>query len=177
MQAKVQAIGPETFRPPAAAPDSCDYRCTVIGIGNRLMGDDGAGVHVVEQLQQRNIGDDVLLLDGGTLSFTLLEVVEKTRHLIVVDAAELHAEPGTVREFHDADMDEYLGCHQRPSVHEINLLDVLTAARLLGRMPGHYSLVGIQPASLDWSTEPSDAVRAGITDAADRIVALLGTQR
>ncbi|MFU8876831.1 MAG: hydrogenase maturation protease [Wenzhouxiangellaceae bacterium] len=177
MQAKVQSGGPESFGTQAAAPDSCHYRCTVIGIGNSLMGDDGAGIHVIEQLKQRNIGDDVLLLDGGTLSFTLLEEVERTRHLIVVDAAELHAEPGTVREFHDAEMDDYLGNHQRPSVHEINLLDVLTAARLLGRMPRHYSLFGIQPVLLDWSTEPSEAVRAGISVAADRIAALLGAQR
>ncbi|MGB0514877.1 MAG: hydrogenase maturation protease, partial [Wenzhouxiangellaceae bacterium] len=55
---------------------------TVIGIGNTLMGDDGAGVHVVENLKQR-LGNrvdpnQIRLLDGGTLSFTLLDEVEQT---------------------------------------------------------------------------------------------------
>ncbi len=147
---------------------------TVIGIGNRLFGDDGAGVHVVDQLSSRPLADGVRLLDGGTLSFTLLDEVENTNHLIVIDAAEFQAAPGTVRIFQDAEMDEYLNGHQRPSVHEVNLLDVLTAARLRGRMPRHYTLIGIQPASLDWSTTPTEQVQAGIDEATSRVIDLIG---
>lgn len=146
----------------------------VIGIGNSLFGDDGAGIHVIERLRALDLPDGIELVDGGTLSFTLLEIVENADRLIVVDAAQLDAAPGTVRVFRDAEMDEYLNSSARPSVHEVNLLDVLVAARLRGRMPARYSLVGIQPQSLDWSSEPTPAVAAGVDRAAETIFALCG---
>ena len=152
-------------------------RFTVIGIGNTLMGDDGAGVHVVERLKQRLAdridSSAIRLLDGGTLSFTLLDEVEQTEYLIVADAAQFHADPGTVRLLKEAEMDAYLGSSVRPSVHEVNLLDVLTAARLRGSMPPRYALVGIQPDFVGWSTQPSEAVADSVQRAADMIEALI----
>lgn len=148
-------------------------RTLVIGIGNLLMSDDGAGIHVIEALRNRTLPEHVELIDGGTLSFTLLETVESADRLIIVDAAELEAAPGTVRAFHDRDMDVYLGSANRPSVHEVNLLDVLTAARLRGRMPGRYSLIGIQPANIGWGDRPSKALEPSIDQAVDLVLELL----
>lgn len=146
---------------------------TVIGIGNSLMTDDGAGVHVAMRLASHVDPQKVRVLDGGTLSFTLLDEVEQTDYLIIVDAAELDAEPGTVQAFHDKEMDAYLSNSVRPSVHEVNLLDVLTAARLRRTMPAHYSLVGIQPHALGWGTEPSDVLKPAIDKAHDLILGLI----
>lgn len=146
---------------------------TVIGIGNNLMTDDGAGVHVAERLAAHMDPQRVRVLDGGTLSFTLLDEVEQTDYLIIVDAAELDAPPGTVQAFHDKEMDAYLANAIRPSVHEVNLLDVLTAARLRGTMPARYSLVGIQPKAIEWGTEPSETLRPAIEEAHDLIVELI----
>lgn len=139
---------------------------TVIGIGNSLMTDDGAGVHVAEALRARGLGDQIRVLDGGTLSFTLLDEVEEAEFLVVADAAELNAEPGTVRLFRDGEMDAYLSAANRPSVHEVNLMDVLTAARIRGRMPNRYALVGIQPQSIGWGTKPSATVADAVVQAA-----------
>lgn len=158
----------------AAAPVASTL---VIGIGNSLMGDDGAGIHVIARLAGKSLPDNVELVDGGTLSFALLERVENAGQLIIVDAAMLDAEPGTVRVFHEAAMDEFLNSRRRPSVHEINLLDVLTAARLRGRMPRRYSLVGIQPESVDWSSEPTANVTAGIETAAGIISGMLEAEQ
>jgi hydrogenase maturation protease len=144
----------------------------VIGIGNSLFGDDGAGIHVIETLREAGLPEGVELVDGGTLSFTLLDFVEEADRLIVVDAAELHAEPGTVEVFHDAAMDAFLTSSKRPSVHEVNLLDVLVAARIRGRLPAKRTLVGIQPLSLDWSSTPTPDVAAGVAKAADAIAGM-----
>ena len=158
---------------PFGSDQTQSARVTVIGIGNNLMTDDGAGVHVIEALRHRQLPEDVLILDGGTLSFTLLEEVEQAGMLIIADAAELHASPGTIRMFRDQEMDVYLGNSVRPSVHEVNLLDVLTAARIRGRMPARYALVGIQPAAIGWGTEPSATVAAAVEQAATMIEALI----
>lgn len=146
---------------------------TVIGIGNTLMTDDGAGVHVAEALNRMDLGEHVRILDGGTLSFTLLDEVEAAEFLIIADAAELHSEPGTVRLFRDQEMDAYLGSSNRPSVHEVNLMDVLTAARIRGRMPSRYALVGIQPQAIGWGTEPSATVARAVDEAVSIIEHLI----
>ena len=57
----------------------------ILGIGNRLLGDDGAGPCVLESLSgDDRISDDVRLVDGGTLSFTLLPLIEDAALWIVV---------------------------------------------------------------------------------------------
>lgn len=146
----------------------------VIGIGNNLLGDDGAGIHAIERLRGKRLPDHVELVDGGTLSFTLLEQVENAEFLVIVDAAELDAEPGTVRLFENAAMDDFLSTSLRPSVHEVNLLDVLTAARLRRRMPSRYAMVGIQPLNVGWSSTPSTPVHKAVDEAVEIIVELVG---
>lgn len=146
----------------------------VIGIGNNLLGDDGAGIHAIERLRTKNLPDHVELVDGGTLSFTLLEQVENAEFLVIVDAAELDSEPGTVRLFRDGEMDDFLSTSRRPSVHEVNLLDVLTAARLRRRMPPRYAMVGIQPLNVAWSSTPSAPVDKAVDEAVGIIAELVG---
>lgn len=149
----------------------------VIGIGNNLLTDDGAGIHVINRLAERDLPEDVELLDGGTLGFTLLDNIESAARLIVVDAAKLDAEPGTVKVLKNAEMDEYLGGSRRSSVHEVNLLDMMVAARFRGRLPADYALVGIQPATVDWGSEPTAVVGRAIDQAADLIESLIAEGR
>lgn len=145
----------------------------VIGIGNNLLTDDGAGIHVINRLSKRTLPEDVELLDGGTLGFTLLESIENAARLIVVDAAQLESEPGTVKVLKNAEMDEYLGTSKRASVHEVNLLDMMVAARFRGRLPADYALVGIQPATVDWGSEPTQVVDRAVDQAVELVEAML----
>lgn len=145
----------------------------VLGVGNTILTDEGAGPWVVELLRDRNPeAPGISWLDGGTLSFTIAADVENAENLIIVDATELHAAPGTVRVFVDEDMDKMLGGHGR-SIHEVGLLDLLNIARLTERFPRRRALVGIQPATIDWGTEPSPAVRAAMPEAARAVAALI----
>jgi len=49
----------------------------VIGIGNILLGDDGVGVYVVEELRSRHdVPGNVELIDGGTMGLDLLPFIE-----------------------------------------------------------------------------------------------------
>ena len=145
----------------------------VLGLGNTLLGDDGAGVHAarrVAELGGRRPGLE--FLDGGTLGFTLLPALQDHDRLIVLDAARLDAAPGTVRYFESGAMDEFLG-RPRRSVHEVGLSDLLAMARLTGRLPARRALIGIQPEVVDWSDGPSKAVNAALDHAARLALELL----
>ena len=146
----------------------------VLGLGNTLLGDEGAGVYAVRALQERHAGRaDVELLDGGTLSFTLAGPIEDADNLIVIDATQLRDTPGTVRVFEGEDMDRFLGGNRKSSVHEVSLLDLLTIARLAEALPARRALIGIQPEYLDWSDAPTANVARAIPAACDLALELI----
>lgn len=148
-------------------------RTLVLGIGNTLLSDEGIGIHVLNHLHEHHPElAGVTYLDGGTLSFTLAGAIEEADNLIVLDAAELKAEPGTVRTFVGADMDHYLGQGKR-SVHEVGLLDLMDMARLTDALPENRALVGVQPRELGWGEQPSDPVAVAVPQAAAEVLALV----
>ena len=66
------------------------HRTLVIGLGNPLMGDDGAGVAALERLRDEwELPPEVELVDGGTWGMNLLPLVESAPRLILVDAKVL----------------------------------------------------------------------------------------
>jgi hydrogenase maturation protease len=145
----------------------------VLGVGNTILTDEGVGPWVVERLRALNPeAPGVHWMDGGTLSFSISADVEDAEYLIVVDATELKAAPGTVRVFVDEEMDKMLGGHGR-SIHEVGLMDLMNMARLTERLPQRRALVGIQPAVIDWGTEPSPAVGAALPEAARAVADLI----
>lgn len=127
----------------------------VLGIGNTLLADEGAGIHALEYLEARYPEQpDLMYLDGGTLSFNLASHIEHADNLIVLDAAQLQAPAGTVRLLEGADMDRFVGKGSR-SVHEVGLIDLMDMARMTESLPVHRALIGIQPHTLGWGMEPS----------------------
>ncbi len=141
-------------------------RAVILGIGNMLLTDDGAGVHAAHLLADLLAGRrDVEVLDAGTLSFTLAPRLAGVRRLIVLDAARLGTPAGTVRCYFGTDIDALLA-RARPSVHDLGLRDLLGIARVTGTLPAERALIAIEPHSLDWGTEPSPAVSAAILSAA-----------
>ncbi|HEB67389.1 MAG TPA: hydrogenase maturation protease [Gammaproteobacteria bacterium] len=148
-------------------------RTVILGIGNTLLGDDGAGIHALRALEARCDDANVQFVDGGTLSFPLTEALGDAGRLIVIDAAQLDAPPGTVRVFENGAMDAYVARGPCGSVHEVSLAELLDMVRLLGRLPEPRALIGIQPAVVDWSETPTPAVAAAIPQACARAQQLL----
>jgi hydrogenase maturation protease len=145
----------------------------ILGIGNTLLSDEGIGVHLVERMRRR-VGEleGIEFMDGGTLSFTLAEPISRADGLIVVDAAHMQAPPGTLKVFHNEEMDRYLS-GDRASVHEVSLSDLLDIARLSESLPQARCLVGIEPASLEWGERPSETVMPAIDLGIEEILSIL----
>jgi hydrogenase 3 maturation protease len=77
----------------------------VLGIGNRLGGDDAAGNYVVDMLNQRQRGaktlfpTEIMAIDAGTAPESYTSVIRQHRPdlLILVDAADMGLAPGALR--------------------------------------------------------------------------------
>lgn len=132
----------------------------VLGIGNSLLTDDGAGVHAALRLAEVLVDDpDVTVLDAGTLSFSLLHYVETATSLIALDAARSGLAPGGIC-VHEGDAFDRFVQRNGRSVHEVGLADLLDMARLAGRLPARRVLIGIEPAEMGWGLEPTPAIAA-----------------
>ena len=145
----------------------------VLGIGNDLLTDEGAGIHVIRHLQKiRPAIPEVTFLDGGTLSFVLAGELADHERLIIVDAAQMGMKPGEIACLEDSDMDSYLKGN-RKSVHEVGLTDLLDITRLSGHFPRKRALIGIQPLSLDWGEAPTADVAEAVPEAAKMVLSLI----
>lgn len=135
----------------------------ILGIGNSLLRDEGAGVHAIRLLAglaaQR---DDIELMDGGTLSFSLAGAIGDAARLIVIDAAQYDGEPGTTKVFVGEQMDAFIGSNRKCSVHEVSLIDLMAIALLADQLPQQRALIGIQPQTIAWGDTPTPHVAAAI---------------
>ena len=137
----------------------------VLGIGNTLLTDEGAGVYAMQFLRDRYDLPDTDFIDGGTQSFSLAAAIAEATNLIIFDAAEIGAEPGSVRIFEGSDFEDFLmsGCR---SVHEVGFADLMDITRLMDCTPENCALIGIQPEFVDWGDQPGQTVRSAIPKAA-----------
>lgn len=148
-------------------------RSVVLGIGNVLLTDDGAGVHAARRVEvMLHHRADVRIIDGGTLSFTLAPLIADADRLIVIDSADLQAPPGTLRVFLGTDLDAFLG-KPKLTVHEVSLVDLLDIARLTDAVPPQRALVAVQPRTIDWGEALSAELESALAAIVAKVIDLL----
>ena len=145
-------------------------RITVLAVGNTIMGDDGVGPELLAALRAARPDPAIDYVDGGIGGLELLEVVEDAPWLLVLDAVA-GAEPGAVVDLAGDQVPRLLSAKLSP--HQVGLLDVLTAARLLGREPGEVAVVGIVPESVELRVGLSDTVAGAVEAAVERAAGIL----
>ena len=75
-------------------PEPCDL--LVIGCGNILRGDDAVGPVLVRHLHEHGTPPGVRLVDGGTAGMDVAFGMRGARRVVIVDAAQTGAPPGTL---------------------------------------------------------------------------------
>ena len=139
----------------------------ILGIGNLLLGDEGIGVHVIKEVQTRELPPDVECLDGGTGGMHLLGPFQAAERVILVDAT-LEGTPGTVRKLSPRFSSEY---PRSLTAHDIGLKDLLDALYLLSDPP-QVTLFAVSIAPLgDLTTELSPGLAAQVVEIADHVIA------
>ncbi len=113
-------------------PASGGQGTLVLGIGNILMGDEGAGVEAVRRLQELSLPPWVECLEGGTGSFVLLGPMRQAGRIVLIDAAADETPPGTVRRLTPRFSRDY---PRSLTAHDIGLKDLLDAFHLMGDPP------------------------------------------
>ena len=110
--------------------DATDISPWIIGIGNAMRGDDGAGAAVVSRLREDGIPAFAFDGDGAEL----MEMWAEQPYVIIIDAAQADAAPGTPFRF-DAHLDELPKNFFRHSTHQFGVAEAVEMARVLDRLP------------------------------------------
>ncbi|NLP57865.1 hydrogenase maturation protease [Lutibacter sp. B1] len=104
----------------------------VMGVGNYLMGDEGIGVHVIQQMDKLNLPKNVDILDGGTGGFLLLSCFEAYATIIFVDATMDGKPEGTISLIRPKFASDFPSAL---SVHDVGLKDMIEAVYLMEKVP------------------------------------------
>jgi hydrogenase maturation protease len=143
----------------------------VLGLGNMRLADDGVGVHVVRHLaRDPETPPGLCPLSAGAFGFRLLSKLTKARAVLIVDAAELGAPPGTTCLLEREELALHVSRGGRIGAHESGLVDLLTMARLHRRAPRRLALLAVQPHSVDWSEDLSAPVAQSLQNVCKEVV-------
>ena len=144
-----------------------ENRKVVMGLGNLLLGDEGFGIHALQEIQQRlENRASVEWVDGGVLGLSLLPLVEECSHLLVLDVIDAGMDPGRMVELPKAQIPLYAA--MKLSEHQLSFEEVLGLAQVREKLPEHLHILGIQPASLDFGVEISPQARQSLPQVIQR---------
>jgi len=146
----------------------------ILGIGNILWADEGFGVRCAEALHAGCLlPPGVEVMDGGTQGLNLVGDICAADRLLVFDAVDWGASPGTLIRARDEEIHHIMGAGKM-SLHQAGFSDVLACADLLGQAPVQVTLIGIQPVELeDYGGSLTAPVAAAVPQAVAMAVAEL----
>lgn len=140
----------------------------IIGLGNRLMTDDGVGLEALRAFEESyGLPQGVDLLDGGTLGLDLLVHIEGYPRVLIADCVTAGHPPGTVFRLEGNEVPRAFS--QCLSPHQMGLKDLVAVLELQGRLPEALIVLGVEPQSIEMGLELTDPVR----EALPRLVAAM----
>jgi hydrogenase maturation protease len=145
----------------------------ILGVGNLLRKDDGVGVQAVQRLQRLTLPGGVTVVDGGTADVGLLDLLEGYERAVIIDAADMNLQPGSVVKFRP-EATQFRSPELRPSMHSADVAGVLELARVLGKPLPELVIIGVQPRDTSWGTEMSVDVLAEMRHIVDLALEEIG---
>lgn len=126
----------------------------IVGIGNTLKGDDGAGPLVCERLAGKICAE---VIDAGTVPENYIQTITKKapQNLLIIDATDFGASPGTIKLFRPEQISSFAFSTHALSPHLF--IDMITR-----QIQVEVYLLGIQPAQTQLGQSISNQVTEAI---------------
>ena len=136
----------------------------IMGVGNALRSDDAVGVQVARRLKAAGLKHARILVQTGE-GAALLEAWKGADHVIVVDAVQSGAPPGTIHrlEAHDQPIPSRFFHY---STHAFSLAEAIELGRVLNQLPARLLIYGVEGKNFD----SGDQVSQEVAIAADQVV-------
>lgn len=137
----------------------------VIGIGNRIMGDDAVGIKILEAMQEElvTLGFEVII--GETDIEYTLNYIENGDYIIILDSSLFGIEVGEVSVFNLSEVSEFN--EKGYSLHQMSLVKILSNFNFL-KIQG--KLITIEGESIEFSTELSKSLMENFHKIKERVL-------
>ena len=142
----------------------------VLGIGNLLMGDEGIGVQTIKALEDITLPKNIVLLDGGTGGFHLLEYLQKYSQIVMVDATMDGGPAGTISVIEPKFASDF---PKSLSAHDIGLKDLVESTALLGELPKIYLITVTIDNIQSMEMELSPQVKRAVPNVVEKVIELI----
>jgi len=144
-------------------------RIAVIGVGNTLLADEGAGIHALRLLRRNLNGDEVDLIEAGTPGMGLLHHLQERDKVIFVDSGRCGLQPGEFRRFLPQE-----AISRKPqmkfTLHDFDLVSMLQWVQENGIAESTELVVYcIQASKVQMSQRLSEAVRRSLSGLVETI--------
>jgi hydrogenase maturation protease len=114
----------------------------IVGIGNPILGDDGVGVHIADQLKKQINDPDITIDHAYTGGMNLLDIILGYDKAILIDTIKTPSlKQGTVQQY---DLSELPTRHSH-NPHDVSFSEAISLAQQLGeqRIPKEIKIIGI----------------------------------
>ncbi len=149
----------------------------ILGIGNPILGDDGIGVHIARELQDKYRAlSNVTIGEAQTGGMNLIDLIRGYDRAILIDAISIpNSSQGCVKRF---DVKEMGSVHSY-NPHDVTLLEALDLSKKIGdrTIPKDIIIIGInlKVMPLDFSDSLSSEIRAVIPKVIKIVLSELNT--
>ena len=114
----------------------------VLGVGNLILGDDGVGVHVANELKKQIKDPNITVDEAITGGMNLLDLILGYDKAVIIDAVKSEEyKEGTVKRIPISDFNTMHSCNP----HDVSLSEAIKMARKLGetKIPSEIVIIGI----------------------------------
>ena len=142
----------------------------ILGVGNPLYGDDGAGCRAVELLHGKTLPPHVHLMDGGTLGTEFLTIAPQYDAVWLLDAVRSGDHPAGTVVHMPVDPAQVRDFTAQISMHGLNLAGIFQLADTLHLSLPPVVLWGVTAQHLHQGYGLSPDVEAGVRQLADELI-------
>jgi len=140
----------------------------VLGVGNQILGDDGVGIHVTNELKKHVNDPNIIIDDAVTGGMNLLELILGYDKAIIVDAVKTNeGKAGEVKRIPLGDFSTMHSCNP----HDVSLVEAIEVAKKMGetRIPKEIIIIGIMMKEIpcEFGEKLSEKINAAVPKAVD----------
>ena len=136
----------------------------IVGVGNRLLGDEGVGLHIIDDLLRIPMPPYVNIIDCGCDLLSLMSYLNKPQKIIVIDAIRAGGKPGEIYKFDYSELE--ITETKIYSAHQVGVIDVLGLLKQIcpSLANSEIIVIGIEPKVIELSADLSKEVKESITE-------------
>jgi len=148
----------------------------IAGVGNRLLGDESIGPHIIDKLLQMHIPSNVNIIDCGCDLLGLMSYLNKPQKIIIVDAIRAGGKPGEIYRFDYSKLATMKD--ETQSGHQIGTIDVLRLLKSVYPVlaDSEITVIGMEPKTLELGNNLSKEVKERIADVTRLVIEEISPQ-